>query len=126
MAGVTILGTGAWGTTLARLLADARLQWAEGDTSAAETVVLWEHHPERAEVMERERVNQEYLPGMRFPPNLHVTADLAEAVRDRELVLVVTPSQRMREQAKMAAPHLAQGAIVACASKGLELGTRLR
>ena len=126
MAGVTILGTGAWGTTLARLLADERLRCADGDASAAETVLLWEHHPERAALMERKRVNQEYLPAMLFPPNLHVTADLAEAVFERELVLIVTPSQQVREQAKLAAPDLAPDAIVASASKGLELGTRLR
>ncbi|HKT39538.1 MAG TPA: NAD(P)H-dependent glycerol-3-phosphate dehydrogenase [Ktedonobacterales bacterium] len=126
MTGVTVLGTGAWGTTLARLLAEERLRWADGDTSIAETVLLWEHHPERAAVLERERVNQEYLPEMLFPSNLHVTADLAEATRDRELVLIVTPSQRVREQAKSVAPHLTSGATVACASKGLELGTRLR
>jgi glycerol-3-phosphate dehydrogenase (NAD(P)+) len=126
MSGVTILGTGAWGTTLARLLAEERLRCAGGDATTAEIVLLWEHHPDRAVVMERERENLDYLPGMRFPPNLRVTADLAEAVRDRELVLVVTPSQRLRNQARMIAPHLAHGAIVASASKGLELGTRLR
>lgn len=126
MAGVTILGTGAWGTTLARLLAEERLQWTDGDVATAEAVLLWDHHAERAASMERERENQDYLPGMRFPPNLRVTANLAEAVRDRTLVLFVTPSQRLREQAKMAAPHLSPGAIVASASKGLELGTRLR
>ncbi|MGE5334892.1 MAG: NAD(P)H-dependent glycerol-3-phosphate dehydrogenase [Nitrososphaerota archaeon] len=126
MAGVTILGTGAWGTTLARLLAEERLKWANGDLATAETVLLWEHHPERAVVMERVRENRDYLPRMRFPPNLRVTADLAEAVRERALVLVVTPSQRVREEARMFAPDLAPGTIVACASKGLELGTRLR
>lgn len=126
MAGVAVLGTGAWGTTLARLLAEERLGWVDGDAATAETVLLWEHRPERAAVMESARENHDYLPGMLFPPNLHVTADLAEAVRDRELVLVVTPSQRVREQAKTLTPHLAPNAIVACASKGLELGTRLR
>jgi glycerol-3-phosphate dehydrogenase (NAD(P)+) len=126
MVGVTILGTGAWGTTLARLLAEERLRWAAGDASTAETVQLWEHHLDRAAVMERERVNQDYLPEMQFSSNLHVTADLAEAVHDRELVLIVTPSQRVREQATLIGPYLAPGAIVACASKGLELGTRLR
>lgn len=126
MAGVTVLGTGAWGTTLARLLAEQRLRQANGDVDAAETVLLWDHHAERAAVMERERENQEYLPGMLFPANLHVTGDLADAVRDRELVLIVTPSQRVREHARMAAPHLAAGVIVTCASKGLELGTKLR
>jgi glycerol-3-phosphate dehydrogenase (NAD(P)+) len=126
MAGVTILGTGAWGTTLARLLAEERLRWADGDAARAEAVLLWDHHAERATVMEHERENRDYLPGLRFPANLRVTADLAEAVRDRTLVLFVTPSQRLREQAQMAAPHLTPGTVVASASKGLELGTRLR
>ena len=126
MAGVTILGTGAWGTTLARLLAEERLRWADGDAAIAEAVLLWDHHDERAAAMERERENRDYLPGMRFPSNLRVTADLAEAVRDRTLVLFVTPSQHLREQAQMAAPHLTPGTVVASASKGLELGTRLR
>ncbi len=126
MAGVTILGTGAWGTTLARLLAEERLRWADGDAARAEAVLLWDHHAERATVMEHKRENRDYLPGLRFPANLRVTADLAEAVRDRTLVLFVTPSQRLREQAQMAAPHLTPGTVVASASKGLELGTRLR
>ena len=126
MAGVTVLGTGAWGTTLARLLADERLRQANGDAAAAETVLLWDHHAERAAVMERERVNRDYLPGIAFPSNLRVTGDLADALHDRALVIVVTPSQRLREQAKQAAPLLAAGVIIVSASKGLELGTRLR
>ena len=51
MAGVTILGTGAWGTTLARLLAEERLRWADGDAAIAEAVLLWDHHDERAAAM---------------------------------------------------------------------------
>ena len=125
-AGVTVLGTGAWGTTLASLLADERLRQAQGDATAAETVLLWDHHPERAAVMERDRENRDYLPGISFPPNLRVTSDLAEALRDRTLVLFVIPSQRLREQAKTAAPLLAPETIVVSCSKGLELGTRLR
>jgi glycerol-3-phosphate dehydrogenase (NAD(P)+) len=126
MAGVTVLGTGAWGTTLARLLADERLRRAHGDATDAEAVLLWDHLPERAAAMERDRENRDYLPGISFPPNLRVTGDLAEALRDRELVVFVTPSQRLREQATLAAPLLAAGSIVVSASKGLELGTRLR
>lgn len=126
MAGVTILGTGAWGTTLARLLASERLHRVDGNVAAAETVLLWEHRSERAASMERDRENLDYLPGMKFPPNLRVTADLADVVRDRALVVVVTPSQRVRETAKLMAPNLSRGTIVTCASKGLEIGTRLR
>jgi glycerol-3-phosphate dehydrogenase (NAD(P)+) len=127
MAGVAVLGTGAWGTTLARLVAAEQQRLAAEDGRASEaSVLLWDHVPERAAAMERERQNATYLPELPFPPSLHVTADLAQAVRGRDLILLVTPSQTVRANARALAPHLAPGAIIVCASKGLELGTRLR
>ena len=65
LAGVTdqigILGAGAWGTTLAVLLADAQ-----------RPVSLWAHSSEAAERLAHERTNERYLPGIVFPPNLRV------------------------------------------------------
>ena len=90
------------------------------------TVTLWEHRPERAAEIERERENRAFLPGIFLPDRLRVTADLDEAVSGREIVLMVTPSQRMREQARLVAPLLAAGAVVVSASKGLEVGSHLR
>jgi glycerol-3-phosphate dehydrogenase (NAD(P)+) len=120
-AGVAVIGTGAWGTTLARLVA----QGPQTEAPSAE-VILWEHRPERAAEIERERENRAYLPGFHLPPRLRVTADLADVVRGREVILLVTPSQRMREHARLLAPLLAPGVIVISCSKGLELGTHLR
>ncbi|MBF6591741.1 MAG: NAD(P)-dependent glycerol-3-phosphate dehydrogenase [Ktedonobacterales bacterium] len=121
MAGVAVLGTGAWGTTLARLVGFEGQRAGEGME-----VILWEHHPERATMMERERENRAYLPGEAFPPNLRVSADLDTAVRGREIVVLVTPSQQVREHARALAPLLERGTLVVSASKGLELGTHLR
>ncbi len=129
MAGIAVIGTGAWGTTLARLVALERIRLAHvemGNPQAVPDVTLWEHMPERAREMQWERMNREYLPGFALPANLRVTADLAEAVRDRDIVLMVTPSQRLRENARMLAPLLAPGAIVTSGSKGLEIGSHLR
>jgi glycerol-3-phosphate dehydrogenase (NAD(P)+) len=126
VAGVAVLGTGAWGTTLARLIAFERLRVAIEAGGTAEDVALWEHHPERAVEIRRERENRSYLPGFNLPANLRVTADLAEALRGRDLVLVVTPSQKVREHARAITPLLEPDTVVTCASKGLELGTRLR
>ena len=126
MAGVAVLGTGAWGTTLARMIAFERLRLASQEGAPVEQTWLWEHHPERAAEMQRERENRTYLPGFDLPENLRVTADLAEAVAGCDLVLVVTPSQQVRENVRAIAPLLAPDTVVACASKGLELGTRLR
>jgi glycerol-3-phosphate dehydrogenase (NAD(P)+) len=89
MGGVAVLGTGAWGTTLAILVAlDRERQARESpgkEKPAPEQVRLWEHRPERAEAMERERENTIYLPSHPFPTNLRVTSDLTEAVADCDL-----------------------------------------
>lgn len=129
MAGIAVIGTGAWGTTLARLAALEQIRAAHSEATnpgRVADVTLWEHVPERAREMQWQRMNREYLPGFALPANLLVTADLEEAVRDREIVLVVTPSQRLRANARALAPLLAPGAVVTSASKGLEIGTHLR
>lgn len=129
MAGIAVMGTGAWGTTLARLVALEQIRLAQtqgGGLDAVGSVVLWEHKPERAIEMQWERVNRIYLPGFPLPANLRVTADLADAVREQEIILLVTPTQRVRENAQMLAPLIKPGMIVVSGSKGLEIGTHLR
>jgi glycerol-3-phosphate dehydrogenase (NAD(P)+) len=122
MARLSVIGTGAWGTTLAILA--ARHAAALGDHAVC--VNLWEHQPERAEQMRRDGVNATLLPGVAFPASLGVTSDLAEAIRECPVVVLVTPSQRIRENARALRPYLAPGAVVVCASKGLEVGTQRR
>ncbi|HEX6779814.1 MAG TPA: NAD(P)H-dependent glycerol-3-phosphate dehydrogenase [Ktedonobacterales bacterium] len=112
---VGIIGTGAWGTTLAIVLASKGFE-----------TTLWEHQAERAAEMERERQNGVFLPGIAFPFSLRVTNDIREAVAGRELVLLVTPSQRIRENTRALAPYLAPDAIILCGSKGLEVGSLKR
>ena len=56
MTAVGIIGSGAWGTTLALLLANKGLE-----------VTLWEHRPERALAMQQRRENVLFLPGFPFP-----------------------------------------------------------
>ena len=65
MTSVGIIGSGAWGTTLAFLLANK-----------GTPTTLWEHHPDRASAMQRQRENTLFLPGIRFPNLLQVTSEL--------------------------------------------------
>ncbi len=82
---VAVLGAGSWGTALAVHLAGIGLE-----------VALWARRPEVARVLERERSNDTYLPGVELPANLRVTASLKE-VADAGTVLVVVPSHGFRE-----------------------------
>jgi glycerol-3-phosphate dehydrogenase (NAD(P)+) len=120
MARLAVIGSGAWGTTLALMTAAHRA------TAGGEPVTLWEYQPERVAAMRAARENVTFLPGHRIPSDLLVTADLGEAVAGADVVLVVTPAQRTRVALTALRPHLPPGAAIVCASKGLELGTHLR
>ena len=115
MASVGVIGSGAWGTTLALLLADKGI-----------ATTLWEHRPERAAEMQQQRENALFLPGIRFPDLLQVTATLVEAVTGKDMLLLVTPSQRMRENVRMLAPHLGKETLLVTASKGIEISSLKR
>jgi glycerol-3-phosphate dehydrogenase (NAD(P)+) len=119
---VAVMGTGAWGTTLARLIALEQIRRAQ---SAVE-VTLWEYEAERATQIQWEHENAAFLPGFPLPANLRVTADLADALGAADVVLLVTPSQRVRANARALAPLLRPGMVVISGSKGLEVGTHLR
>jgi len=115
MASVGVIGSGAWGTTLALLLAKSNTE-----------TILWEYKPERAVEMQQRRENTLFLPGFRFPDMLKVTSDIKEAVEGKDLLILVTPSQRMRENVRLLAPYVDSHTIFVNASKGIEISSLKR
>ena len=110
-----VIGAGAWGTTLANVLAE----------NGAE-VALWCRRDEHAADLGRDRENRAYLPGVRLNEAVRPTADLAGAVRDRSLVLAAVPSHAARHVARRAASHVDPSALVVSAAKGIENRTLCR
>lgn len=106
---IAVLGAGSWGTALAILLSDG-----------GHPVTLWGHDPAAVERLRADRENRRYLPGRRFPALLSLDPRLGEAVAGAELVVLALPSASVRVVATAAAPALAPGTVVVCASKGLE------
>jgi glycerol-3-phosphate dehydrogenase (NAD(P)+) len=88
MAGVAVLGAGAWGTALACVLS-GRLK-----------VALWARDRGQAELLARGRRNERYLPGVEIPQAVGVSADLPAALAGVQLALVATPVAGMRELLK--------------------------
>jgi glycerol-3-phosphate dehydrogenase (NAD(P)+) len=85
MARVAVLGAGAWGTSMAAVLAE-RLD-----------VSLWAQNAEQAQSMAATRRNERYLPGIGIPREVAVTPDLAKATVEAQLVLVATPVAGLRD-----------------------------
>lgn len=109
---VTVIGAGSWGTTLANLLA-----------KKGHAVTLWAYEADVAAAIEERRENPTFLPGIALDARLRATSDLAAAVSDAGVVVVVSPSQHVRRVMGDAARHLPDHALVVSASKGIETTT---
>ena len=105
---VAVLGAGAWGTSIATVLA-ARLQ-----------VTLWTRDPAQAETLARTRRNERYLRGVEIPAAVKVSSDLEDAAR-ADLLLAATPVSGLRDVLRQIRP---QSALV-WLCKGVEQGTGL-
>lgn len=114
MTRIAVLGSGSWGTTFAKILADAGGE-----------VTLWARREEVAREIRETNRNSDYLPGINLPPQLGATAKLADALDGAEQVYLAVPSQSLRDNlAQMAG--LVGDAVMVSLMKGVEAGTGLR
>jgi glycerol-3-phosphate dehydrogenase (NAD(P)+) len=110
-----VMGAGAWGTALAKLLADAGSE-----------VTLWARRSEVADDINSSRLNPGYLPGVPLPAGVRATADPAEALNGATTVLLAVPAQTLRTNLDKWAGLITRGATLVSAAKGIELGTLMR
>ena len=109
---VAVLGAGSWGTALAALIA-----------RHGHPVVLWGRDPVAVAAINATHEHPRYLPGVALPDTMVATTDLAAALREAALVLVVVPSHAFTETLHALAPHRRAEAGVAWATKGFEPGS---
>lgn len=110
---LTIIGSGAWGTTLAivasRAGADTTLVVRNDDVLAG---------------LQNVRRHPHSLPGIDVSADIHLTQDAARAVQTADVVLLVVPTQKLRAAVEPIAKDLV-GKIVITAAKGIEIGTSM-
>ncbi len=112
---VAVVGATTWGTTLSMIMS------GEG-----RPVTLLARSANERDRLAHSRENSRFLPGIKFPEPLEVSADPAEALSDVAMVVIAVPSDRLRENARRIAGHIAADAVVVNATKGLELPLALR
>lgn len=108
---IGIIGAGSWGGALAIHLA-----------KLGHDVTLWAYLKEEVESMEatRKHIN---LPEATFPDSIKFTNDAEVACDGAEIILLVVPSNVMRQNAEMIKPFVKDNQILVNCSKGIEDGT---
>ena len=116
MSRISVMGAGAWGTAIALSLAQR----------GGHAITLWVHSQG---VMERIRArgeNQDFLPGFQLPPEIAITNDTEQALRQAEIVVNVMPSHHVRSAYEQFAPYLNPDQLLVSATKGIEDHSLLR
>lgn len=104
---IAVLGGGSFGTAVANMIA--------GNGHA---VSLWMRDPQRAARCRETRRNERYLPDYALDPRLTITADLAAALAEAEVVFFSVPTGAFAEVAGRAASHVRPGTIAISTAKG--------
>jgi glycerol-3-phosphate dehydrogenase (NAD(P)+) len=105
---VTVLGAGAWGTALAKVLHEN-----------GNAVALWDINAETLAELRRGR-SERYLPGVTLPTDWKIEENFPKAVGGAECLVMAIPSQSFREVAAKLKGH---PAILVSVTKGIEFET---
>ena len=112
---IAIVGDGGWGTALGLVL-----------LGNGHKVTLWGPFPEYIEQMRATRANALYLPGVKLPDGLGLTADRAEAVKGAEIVVLAVPTKFFRQVMQSFAGLMPRDAALVSVAKGFDPATRER
>lgn len=113
---ISVLGDGAWGTTLAVLLANKKFN-----------VTLWGAFEDYVKFLNKKRVNEKFLPEIKIPKNVCITADLEKAILNQEIVILAVPSQYLRSVLKkIKLIKYSKKTIFVSVTKGVEIDSLKR
>ena len=78
---VTVLGAGAWGTAIAKVIAEKK-----------KDVLVWSFEEDVRDDINHKRQNTRYLPNVDLPQTLKATSDITEAVEGKQFLIYAVPS----------------------------------
>ncbi len=78
---IGVIGAGAWGTAVAKVLADK-----------GNAVDIWSHEKETTEDINVRHENSRFLPDVKLPENLRASTDMAAVATGKEFLILAAPS----------------------------------
>ena len=113
---IGIIGAGSWGIALAFLL-----------SNNGHSVTVWSRSESSVQKLRAYHGNEDKLPGVHLDDSVGFTCDIEQAVKGKDIILLVVPSVHMRETVKLIAPFvdsdLEDKQIIVNCTKGIEEDT---
>jgi glycerol-3-phosphate dehydrogenase (NAD(P)+) len=105
-----VIGAGAWGTALAKVLAEC-----------GHAVSIWAHEADVSEAINGAHENARWLPGVRLPDGVMADNDPLRVAADKDVLFIAAPSSFFMGVVKriLASPNLTEGeCLVVVVTKG--------
>ena len=112
---VAVLGSGAWGTTLGKVMVDSGQQ-----------VLIWGRNKKVVREINRRNSNRRFLKGIDLPRELKATTDIKAVLQFADVILLAIPSQTLRENLESWKGFFPKDLPVISTLKGIEVATQLR
>ena len=114
MAKIGVIGAGSWGIALAWLL-----------INNGHEVQVWSAIESEIDMLKKDHEHKDKLPGVKLQESMEFTTDLADACRDKDLLVLAVPSIFTRSTAKSMKDLVKEGQIITNVAKGVEENTLL-
>ena len=108
MKNIGVIGSGSWGTAVARVLSEN-----------GHNVTLWSYLKEEYEMFKEHREHTKFLPGVKLSESVRFTCDMKQASENMDMLIIACPSFAVRDTAKKLKPFYKNQTVV-CIAKGLE------
>jgi glycerol-3-phosphate dehydrogenase (NAD(P)+) len=106
---IGILGAGAWGTAIAKLLSDKN-----------SNVLLWAKETQVKKVIEKNRINKIYLDKIKLNKSLKITNHL-EDLSELDILFIVVPTQYIQATLKPLKKIIKKNCILVNCAKGIDI-----
>lgn len=111
---VTILGTGAYGISLALMF-----------NKNTKNITMWTKFIDELEMLEKKRENKKVLPGIKIPENIKFTDNMKDAIEDSELIVIAIPAAFCDDVFSELRHYIKKEQHICIATKGIEQDTCL-
>lgn len=112
MAKIGMIGAGSWGIALTVLL-----------HNNGHDITVWSALGDEIDMLNREHEHKDKLPGVKLADDIVFTTVLADAVKEKDILVLAVPSSFTRATAHGMKAYVADGQIVVNVAKGIEEAT---